>query len=97
MFCRNDDRGHKKTRPVRGGAGKGVSGVDLELTQHNKRLDALVSRILELCETEGATVLEVRMLSRRLERIIPAVLDSQEKKTLFKRNSTEKPSPSAPK
>mgnify|MGYP001514409240 FL=1 len=64
--------------------------MDLELTQHNKRLDALVSRILELCETEGATVFEMRMLSHRLERIIPAVLDSQEKKTLFKRNSTEK-------
>lgn len=63
--------------------------MDLELTQHNKRLDALVSRILELCETEGATVFEMRMLSHRLERIIPVELDSQEKKILFKRNSTE--------
>ena len=57
----------------------------MELSEHHVRMDALVSRILELCESEGITVFELRMLSSRLGRAIPDEITKLEKRTPFRR------------
>ena len=55
-----------------------------ELSEHNKRMDALVSRILELCEKEGITMFQMRMLASRLGRAVSYELSNQENAIAFR-------------
>lgn len=55
----------------------------IELKGHDKKMDALASRILELCEREGVTMFEITMLPTRLERRIKDEIVKQEATTLF--------------
>lgn len=57
----------------------------MDLSEHHVRMDALVSRILELCESEGITVYELRMLPLRLKWAIPGEIERLEKGMTFRR------------
>lgn len=48
-----------------------------EIMSSSKKVDALIVRILQLCEDEGASITEVKMLARRFERVaLQAVEDA---------------------
>lgn len=56
---------------------------ELYLPDHDKKMDALASRILALCESEGVTMFELKMLPSRLERRIHDEIVKQEATTSF--------------
>lgn len=47
------------------------------------KADALIHRILEVCESEGASTLEVKLASARLQRIVSERIDEIEAGQLF--------------
>lgn len=61
-----------------------IKVATLSLAEHSKKMDALVSGILELCEKEGVTMFELKCLGSRLERKISEVLEQQERETEFR-------------
>ena len=56
----------------------------LSLEEHSKKMDTLISSILELCKEKGVTMFELRCLGTRLERKISEVLEQQERETMLR-------------
>lgn len=61
----------------------------IDLESHIKKMDALVSDILELCEKKGVTMFQMSMLASRLDRAIQDELRGMQTQVKFYRANVE--------